>query len=471
MLSFYSSRIYKRLPIALQNAFVTFKGICYQSVRHGRKFRQYEKDLFRNERLSFDEMNDLQLVNLKKIIKHAYAKVPYYKELFDEQGITPQDIRKIEDLKKIPILQKDTLRKRNSHFLASNYNPMFLFKGATSGTTGGAISLYMNRSLIQGEHAFMRRQFRWAGCPPKGKFAYFRLDKIVPTIQKASPYFREEHLTNRIWLSNQHLSKDTAADYLQHLISSKVELLFGLPSNIFYLAILLHEQKKKVFIPSLKSIVTSSENLPDYQKKIIEKVFGVTVFDQYGSFERVAFIGTCEFQSYHIFSDYGITELIPLENSNEEMKYEIIGTSFLNYAMPLIRYRTGDVVTPLEGSCKCGRPFPRIKSIDGRVEETVVTPNKNLICLPSVAFDGIQHIRFSQIIQNNLNELTVLIVPETGFGSSELEKITKSLSSRLGNDMKIEVKIVDDIERLPNGKFKRVVSRLNKDDYLPNHSI
>ena len=155
MKGFYSSPLYKGLPVPLQNAFVTAKGFAYTSLRRGRRFAFLQKQLIDNEKLSADQLAALQLGKLQRMLRHASENVPFYQKQFRELGFDPKQLKAVDELKQLPILEKETIRKHLSEFVASNVNRRFVFKGSTSGSTGTPLSLYMDRKLIQNEHAFI----------------------------------------------------------------------------------------------------------------------------------------------------------------------------------------------------------------------------------------------------------------------------------------------------------------------------
>jgi phenylacetate-CoA ligase len=209
----------------------------------------------------------------------------------------------------------------------------------------------------------------------------------------------------------------------------------------------------------LNGIVTSSETLYVHQKSLIEEVFKAHVFDWYGSFERVVFIGTCECGNYHVFPDYGITEFLPLESGDGETYYDLVGTGFINSVMPLIRYKTGDGVMLLKGRCECGRAFPRVEGILGRIGDMVTTSEGRIIPFGDLVLSDIKHIKLGQIIQDEDYGITVNIVPDSHFSAAEEKRILNNAMTRLGRKARVRVNLVHDIPRLPNGKFKTVICK------------
>jgi phenylacetate-CoA ligase len=459
-ISLYSSNIYKKSPVLMQNVFVTIKGMTYRIVRRGRTFHQIERELLQNERLSTQDLRSLQFIKLKEIISHAYEYVPFYRKKFDSIGFRPKHLQTIGDLSILPILEKETLQQNYDEMISFNTKRRYLIKGSTSGTTGSSLSLYMDRKLIQSEHAFVWRQYRWAGCPQNGRIASFRGDMIVPLEQMRPPYWRYDLYSKELFFSSYLISEDTANVYLEHLEDFDPTLIYTYPSSIFSLAQYAKNMGVKYSFPSLRGIVTSSETLFEYQKSLIKEVFGVSIFDWYGSFERVIFVGTCEYGSYHIFPDYGFTEFIPLAETDGITYYELVGTGFINACMPLIRYRTGDIVTLDHGTCKCGRNFPLIGTILGRLDDLIVTPEGKVIGRLDHIFKNVKNIRLAQIIQEKINEIIIFIVPNAGYSIIDEKKILSNAIERIGGSINIKINLVSDIPRLPNGKFKGVISKV-----------
>ena len=206
-------------------------------------------------------------------------------------------------------------------------------------------------------------------------------------------------------------------------------------------------------------IITSSETLYPEQKQIIEEMFCCKVFDWYGLFERVAAIGTCEQGIYHIIEDYGYTELIEQSDGFKE----IVSTGFNNRFMPLIRYKTGDLVKlprSDKNKCPCGRHFRMVESIVGRKDECIMLPDGRKIERLDFIFKGDIAILEGQIYQYRNYAVEIRIVPDKGFSSQDESKIINNARERLGSEILIKVVCVKKIPRTKNGKLQMVVSEL-----------
>ena len=471
MLKVYSSPIYRNLPPQLQDVFVTAKGMCYAWMRNGFYPGKLRRILLANEKLSDEQLRDLQFRELRSLIEHADRNVPYYRRVFKEAGFRPGDLKSIADLTRLPTIDKRTVQEHHGEFLAGNYRRKLLISGKTGGTTGSSLKLKMDTRLIHLEKAFIMRQYRWAGFPRKmGRCACLRGDVIVPAEVKKPPYWRYDAWNREMWYSSFHLAEETAAHYIEGLEKFDPHSIFAFPSAIFALSRLILEIGIKPRLFSLKGIITSSEFFPEYQKEIVRKAFGSGVFDYYGQFERVTFIGTCEYGNYHIFPDYGITELLPAGSDGEDTAFQLVGTGFLNRAMPLIRYLTGDTIVPDESTstCGCGRHFQRIKSIHGRMDDLLLTPDGRRVILVH-AFKNARGIRCAQILQEVIDKITVKVVREPGYTDADDAGIIKSISERVGSGVQIDIRQVNQIPLEKNGKFKMVISKLAQ-GIPPNHN-
>ena len=199
-------------------------------------------------------------------------------------------------------------------------------------------------------------------------------------------------------------------------------------------------------------------------RQTITKAFSCRVFDFYGSAERVCYIQTCEQGHYHIIPEYGLTELIPLSESTG--KYKVISTGFWNMAMPLIRYDTGDIVTATEKKCPCGRAFDVVDSIDGREGDVIKTPSGRQLGVTLMiqllyVICGTAHILESQIVQDQIDHLTIKYVPSPVFTRKDLDDFYNLITRFLPSELKFGFQEVDAIERTDSGKIRPLVSLIN----------
>jgi phenylacetate-CoA ligase len=453
--------IYNHLPIFFQNLAVSLEGYKLRKQRYGRHFEKYVKNLEESQWYTKEKLEETQLERLKIMIEHAYYNVPYYRELFDRIGLRPQNINTIDDLKRIPILEKQNLKERKEDFIAKNVSRRDLIPYPTGGTTGTPLTLYTTRDAIQYNFAFGEARCKhWAGVKSGDKLATFLGKPIVPADQKRPPFWRHNWAYNQLLFSSFHMSDSNLKYYVEELNRFRPEIIQGYVSTIHVIAKYILNNKKEVIPP--KAILTSSETLFDWQRKDIESAFGAKVYNGYSAAEYVAFISECEKGGLHISPEYGIIEFEKIEGADE--KYEIIATTLFNFAMPLIRYRTGDVVTLFEDekNCSCGRALPLVKFIEGRMDNMLITPEGYYISPASLSlvFQSAKNIREAQIVQTKKDEIIVRIVKEENFSDGDLAYIINQLRERIGKAISIDVEFPSQIERTKAGKFRFIISEI-----------
>jgi phenylacetate-CoA ligase len=216
------------------------------------------------------------------------------------------------------------------------------------------------------------------------------------------------------------------------------------------------------------AIFLGSENLYEWQKALIKQAFpSAKLMTWYGHTERAIWAPWCEkSEQYHVCPFYGFTEFVGADNKevNEGAAGELVGTSFWMQATPFIRYRTLDyaVKGPL-GCRKCGRRFRIIESIEGRLQEIIVSKSGRRISMTAInvhddTFDEVSQFRF---IQNRPGELILTVMPKSSFSFESERKIVNSIGNKLGEDFVLKLVKVDEIQRTKSGKFTFLEQHLN----------
>ncbi len=442
----FTNSIYQKSPVPIQNGLLSCRALIRKILREGKNQSTLLNDIQKNEfdASIMESFIDTQLTHtLTQAIKH----VPFYKHAM----VSPT--HKLADF---PIINKSKIREKGDDFLADNHNGVIV-SGATSGTTGTPLVIKQNMRSVIREQAFVARHLNWAGFKAGDKRAWIRGDMIVPLNQKEGPFWRYSWFENMIMLSSFHMSPNNLQGYIDAMVNYGTQIIQAYPSSIVTLAkhLDIHDQ---YYPGNLKSIVTSSESLSQEDKQLIEKRFDCVVFDWYGLFERVAAIGSCEHGRYHILSDYSHLELIDVGDG----RHEIIGTNFNNDLQPLIRYRTGDhVYLSNETACPCGRVFPVIDRIEGRIGDYLLGEDGQKVHILNHIPKGVTGLIATQFIQNEPKIIEVQAVVNRDLFDEQQEHILiKNTKERLGQSMDISVTIVDQIQKTKNGKTRQAICRV-----------
>ena len=330
--------------------------------------------------------------------------------------------------------------------------------GGTSGSTGSPLRLRHDLRSVVREGVFSDRQLAWAGYQRGEPRAWWRGDLVVPANTRQGPLWRANRAQNMLMLSSYHLSEETIESYRVALEQFDPVVIQAYPSSIGFLARYLESTGQVYRGKRLRGVITSSETLLDEQRASINRTMPCRVFDWYGGYERVAAIGTCEYGTLHLLSDYSYVELP--EAGDETCG--LIGTAFFERAMPLIRYRTDDFVELGDNAqlCQCGREFPQVRRIAGRTGDSIRTPDGRVVASLDHLFKGIDFIAEAQIRQDKLDEVDIAVVPLAGFGDAEKNAILHKAHERLGHSVTVSIVTVESLPRTANGKLRPVICSL-----------
>jgi phenylacetate-CoA ligase len=449
----YSSALYLNSPSWLQTLMLSARGLARRTLREGQPFRQELAEVERSQWLSAPQLAALQLQRLRANVEHAARHVPHYRDKFAALGISAEDIRSLADVARLPVLTKREVFDAGPRMLAENHRGVRV-TNSTSGTTGLSMHVYRDLHSINRENAFGWRQYRWAGAKLGDRRVWLRGDKIVPAGQRRPPFWRYSHADNMIMMSSYHLSEATAGDYVRAL--EGFDPVFGLayPSAILFMARHLLSRGQRYRGRQLRGFVTSSETVTEEHRRLVRQAFGCPIYDWYGCAERVAAIGTCEQGNYHILSDYSLLELEPQDDGS----CQVIGTSFDNQLMPWIRYRLGDAIVPADPgyACPCGRAFPVVERIVGRIDDHILTPDGRHVFMLSNALDHIPGLLEGQVRQDSPDEVQILLVPAPGARIDE-GAVAAAVRAQVGEGLRVAVRTVAEIPRTSNGKLRMVV--------------
>jgi phenylacetate-CoA ligase len=455
---------YDKMPVFVQNLMTSLYGLQHRRRVHGRYYPIYLEALKKSQWYSLEELKELQNSQLRRFISYAYDHSPYWHRIFSELGFKPDMIKRAEDLHLLPLLEKETVRQHIESIISDEYRNGVKRKEAvpvhTSGTTGKALHLTLSRECWEREYAFRDLHRSWGGIKPGDRIATFAGHPVVPTDRMKPPFWRENWTENQVVFSSQHIAPHTLHHYVEKLIKFQPDLIHGYPSALYLVALYLDAQGIRAIRP--KAVYTHSETLLDYQRDLLERVFGCKVFNWYGNTEMCANIVECEKGSLHVKLEHSVVEF--LRPDGEPAKPgeigEMVCTGFGNYATPLIRYRVGDVAVVSDRSCSCGRAGPLVKEVVGRVEDIIVTPDGRHVGRLDHVFKDMLNVVEAQIIQEDINSVLIRIVKRPGFGENDMHLLERELRLRLGPIINLQYEFVNQIPREPNGKFRFAISKV-----------
>ena len=405
-----------------------------------RQLRFYRNSQYRSRKWLRSYQNE-QLIRL---VHYATQYVPYYRNLFKEIGLDAASFRGIEDMHLVPLLDKETVRTRKEEFLSERAKRYGITWDSTSGSTGTPLHFAHSDAVQANKIAALLRSFGWAGYRPG-----------MRTLSVQSYYFDDRDfsynpLYNVIRFDSNRLRRYSAimlATYIQH---KPPRFIIGFPFDILMIGTYAHEAG--LDMPSPRAIITYGEKLSQSRREKLEALYRCKVFDFHSMHECSAMISQCEQGSLHLVEDFAFMEVVD-EYGNPATEGSLVGTSYYNYSMPLIRYNTRDLVTLSEGPCPCGRPFRKVEEIHGKACDHIVTPDGRILgAVMSHSVDRAKGVIVSQCVQDAPDHITVRLVVDTDYDEASQTALEDGLRKRLGNEMRIDYEIVDELEKTQGGK-------------------
>lgn len=456
-----SNNIYTKLPFPLQNVAITAFGYYWRNRRFGGEF-QRECVSFR-ERNTYDheQWRDYQTTQLRRLLVHAYSNVPFYTERFSKIGLSRRDLVnfQLEDLPKLPFLDKEDLRKWGESKLLSRVKEKGTFY-SSSGSTGTPTRIYISpRTHRRWSAAFEVRIREWAGVDfrtPRGMIGGRR---VVSEGNAKPPYYRLNHAEKQTYFSAYHISPTTIGNYIEGMQKSKIEYMTGYAMSNYFLAKAI--QKAGLKAPKLKAVITSSELLTDQMRQTFLEVYGCNTFDSYSGVEGCGLISETPEGIKVSSPDVGILEVLSnySQRSGVEIQGEGVFTGLLNFDQPLIRYRIGDRFSISEDLKNAiGIHMPEILKIEGRVEDHIVGPDERVM----VRFHGIvvdiEGIKAAQVVQKSLDRFILRLVIDSSYIPIQEEKKMRSrMISQLGDAIVVDFEYVENLYLTNAGKVKAVI--------------
>lgn len=449
--------ILKYSPPLFLDAACSYIGYRKKRQRHGGDYEKYY-DFYRNAaKWPESQLIDFQNKRLRDIIKYCYSNVPYYRDIFKDNNLHPEDIATIEDLHKLPFIDKMKVRELGPLLVSNEYDSKKLLSSSTGGSTGTPMKIYYSHETWPAQYGFFWARWR-PGVTKHDRYACFQGQELVAPDQKKPPFWRTNLIATQRLYSVFHLHEDKLHHYVENLNSFRPIYIQGYPSAMYILADYMRRNNLCFTFP-LKAAYSMSETVLPYHKQAIEEVWGCRLWDQYGQGERVASITLYECGNYHYDMDFGIIEFLKVGQQEGLQVAEIIGTSLINKAWTLLRYRTGDLVLfDPEARCSCGRPGPVIKAILGRTGDIIITPDGRRIMNVTTAVKDIPGIKEFQVVQKTPSEIIVNIVATNEYSIDSGKLLLNKLGDRLGPSVNLKIDLLDEIKRTKGGKFKAIVA-------------
>ena len=388
----------------------------------------YQKEI---ETMPIEEMRKLQSEKLVKQVKHVYENVPYYKNLMDEKGVKPEDIKGIDDLRKLPFLTKADLRDSYPYgLLAKPLNDCVRIQ-STSGTTGRRVVAFYTQKDID----------LWEDCCARAIVAAGGTNKDVCQVAYGYGLFTGGAGLNggshKVGCLTLPMSSGNTERQIQFMTDLNATILCCTPSYAAYIGETLKEQGYKPEDIPLKAGIFGAEPWTEEMRRGIEEVLGIKAYDIYGLTETtgpgVSF--ECSEQTgMHVNEDHFYAEIIDPDTGEvlpEGSKGELVFTSLDKEAFPLLRYRTRDICVLSRKKCSCGRTLIKMAKPMGRTDDMLIIRGVNVF--PS----QIETVLLNEGYQPNY-QIVVDRVKNTDTFEVDVEMTPKKFTDKVADIIKME---------------------------------
>lgn len=453
-------RLYDRAPVAVQTVCLNAYALARARKRFGPLFRRALVEIGQLRHLSADELENLQRAKLRALLEHAWRNVPYYRDLPVTFRDQPLETAVTDLLAPLPVLSKAQVRAAGDLLHARGTRAVWITE--TSGSTGTPLTISLDAWAYQLSMALVTDHEMQRGVSRTDRRATFAGRLLQPVARNTPPFWRHNLVEHQMLYSTYHMTDVNLPGYLASLEAFRPAELIGYPSALYALADYCRRSSARPSLP-LKTIITNSESLLDWQREALEDVFGVPVADYYGTAESVVFAAQCIHGRYHPDPLIGVWELLEIE-SDDRLAVEdgaigrLVCTTLSNFAMPLVRYDTGDIVTAASGPCPCGRAGSSWHAITGRVDDVIVTPDGRPIGRLDHVFKGMVGVREAQIAQTAADVVEVRVVADKAVWRADQERVLRAnMAERLGPLVTVVIRQVAEIPRTRRGKFRSVV--------------
>ena len=393
---------------------------------------------------------------LRRIVRHACQRVPYYRRIFDSAGVKPEDIRGVHDLPKIPLSSRDDIQSlAPEQICAEGLDPNSLLIRRTSGSSGAPLTIRREKSeerLLQALRLRYTADYGAGWRSQRAEIGYsagralWDADSDPPLHQRLgfSPRF----------VVDWDMPKE---QLIERLAATRTEILVGAPSVLSWKADELTDADRARL--SIRHVIAGGETLTDDIRKRVECGWGAPVYDNYGSHEFV-FIGNQQLdgEGYRVCGESLIVEVLrdgkPAAPGEEG---ELVGTALHSFAMPFIRYRLGDLVE-VGGDENPGDVSVRTLSrIKGRIIDRFLLPGGRAVhpyAIANVLRDDEDWVRRFQIAQPERAGLHIKIVPYDRPDTDRLDEVARRIERKLDGAVSVRLEIVHDLPPMAGGKFQ-----------------
>ncbi|MGQ9570399.1 MAG: phenylacetate--CoA ligase family protein [Thermodesulfovibrionales bacterium] len=431
-------------------------------------YSQYE----RLQWIDKEKLNNLCSDKLKRLLTHAYQHVPYYREILRDAGVIRDNgTVNLESFKQIPLLDKSIIRDNFERLRSDDLKSRKWYENTSGGSTGEPVRFIQDRDYFQLRTSLVILQDLWSGysiC--EKRIILWGSERDIFSGKERFRTNLGRWLRNEIWLNAFRMTSEQMHEYVKCINDFKPVQILAYTESIYELSRFIEREKLSIYSPM--SIMVSAGVLQMHMRETIERVFKAPVFNRYGSREVGPIACECDHhEGLHVFPLNYYIEILRHDGTPAAPgeSGEVVITSLTNFAMPLIRYRIGDMGAWSENPCTCGRAWPLLKYVAGRVSDVFITKDGT-----QIHGEYFTHLFYFQnwvnkfrVIQEDYDLIRIFVVANKQVDTTleshakEINMITKKIHLVMGQDCKVEFEFVNDIAPTASGKYRYTISRVS----------
>lgn len=428
----------------------------HATLRHRRALEQ-------SQWWPIERVEALQLERLRELLAQVAIRVPYYRDWFRRNALTPDTFAAISDLRRLPITDKALMREQGRRWLADGAEGLVAQR--TSGSSGEPLSFWLGKDRISMDIAAKWRATRWWDVDIGDREVVLWGSPVETGAQDRIRGWRDRLLRSRL-IPAQDMTPARVDRILDEVRAFRPRMLFGYPSALARVAWRAREQGRVLDDLGIRVAFTTSEVLRPESRSVIADVMGCAVANEYGARDAGFIARECPEGRLHVTAEALIVEVLDDEGRPVPRGEvgELIVTNLTSPEFPFLRYRTGDrgALDP-EPCCPCGRGLPVLRELQGRANDGLVAQDGAWV--HGSAFNyllrDLQGLKAYKIIQQTRTRIEVLVSLSGTLPADFAERLQRAFAQRLGEGIEVAIRTVDTIPPEANGKYRHVVCRVS----------
>jgi phenylacetate-CoA ligase len=419
------------------------------------------KEMELADRLSAEESRRLQSAKLREFIGYCHRYVPYVAARMAEAGVTPADIRGPADLARLPLMTKADVRANRERLRSTIAGKLASF--STGGSTGEPLMFDLAKRRVAARVACRQRVDHWWGVSVGDPELAIWGSPIEASRQDWMRSLRDRLLATRL-LPAFEMNEAAMSRYLDILQKGPCRQIFGYPSAIYLLCLQARKEGRRLSRLGVRVVFVTGEVLFPYQRELIAETLGCPVANGYGGRDSGFVSHECPHGGMHVLDDAVVVEIIREDGrpAPPGESGEIVVTDLYSHEAPFLRYVTGDTGAFAARACGCGRPSSLLERIEGRANDSVVTPDGRIVNSLALVYalreiEGIEQFR---VVQQAVDRFHLQLACNGQYPADGEQRIRKGWAALLRAPVHVTFEYLPALAPDPSGKFRHVVSEL-----------